>query len=143
MSKCELYPEDGCPINQLVDEIQSLKENLLCRCSCLFVGGEIDTEHLAKQCGYHGIENAQQVLIMASLEKEITALREQLISLCRIFHGEDCVCKWCNIVKERAGKAVKAEFNPFKPEKPFSSKDYPLNSGSTVVDKRDLRKGER
>jgi hypothetical protein len=93
------------------------------------------------------------ISVAQQLQAENTALREQLIQLCRVFHGEDCVCKWCNIVKERAAKGVgemgfrafrlvEQVPKPVEPKKPYNSDDYPLKHNA-VVDKRDLRAGER
>lgn len=39
---------------------------------------------------------------LATKDEDIAGLQEQLIKMCRVFHSIDCVCKWCNIAKERA-----------------------------------------
>lgn len=78
------------------------------------------------------------------IEAENKQLREQLTQMCRVFHMEDCVCKWCNIVKERAAKGMeKMGFEPVEPKKPYNADDQPLKSGRTFTDNRNLRRGER
>ena len=99
-------------------------------------------------CEKHSGNNADIVefeCCPACLMESVESLREQLIQMCRVFHAEDCVCKWCNIVKERAAKSMEEMgFKPVEqPKKPYNPDDYPLNSDSTCVDKRNLRSGER
>lgn len=65
------------------------------------VGGKeqaMTVEELLEEIEWHGAS--------ACVANEINELREQLIQMCRVFHAEDCICKWCNIVKERAEKGV-------------------------------------
>lgn len=75
-------------------------------------------------------EAFSQALAILRQPSEINELREQLIKLCRVFHAEDCICKWCNIVKERAEKG-KMGFTPAEQtKKPFNADDYPLKPDS-------------
>ena len=69
------------------------------------------------------------------LKDHIAKLEEQLIKMCRVFHAADCICKWCNIVKERAGKGVEdMGFTPAEPPKKkngWKPEDTPLKSDDT------------
>lgn len=39
---------------------------------------------------------------LAAKDEAIENLQEQLIKMCRVFHSIDCMCKWCNIARDRA-----------------------------------------
>lgn len=65
-----------------------------------------ESERLYQETLQMADANANQLIENDKLQTELAKLEEQLIKMCRVFHAMDCICKRCNIVKERAAKGV-------------------------------------